>query len=122
VGRYPSTRGKGAQAAQHLRQRELEASKPGPVTTRFVCPLCEGPHAKLDCQDLPAAERVVLLAKKTGPKLEREARIRRVVALRGEGKTIREIAEIVGVSTYTISKDVHLGANMHQRVAVRPAT
>lgn len=35
-------------AAARRREEKRWAKKSGPVTVRFVCPICAGPHAKSD--------------------------------------------------------------------------
>jgi hypothetical protein len=42
-------------AAARRRQEKRWAKKSGPITVRFVCPICGGPHAKSDHPELETA-------------------------------------------------------------------
>jgi DNA-binding CsgD family transcriptional regulator len=114
----PGKRDNATSWGKRIRAKELEASRPSPVVTRFVCPLCTGPHSKLDCPDLPPAERMELLSREA-PTSAIAVRRKQVAKLREEGLSIRKIATKIGCSAFTVSTDIHQMANRHQRIAAK---
>lgn len=51
MGMEKSLERRAREAKRRKRQEERWAGKSGPVTVRYVCPLCGGPHSKADHPD-----------------------------------------------------------------------
>lgn len=93
-----------------LRERELAASQPGPVTIRYCCPLCQGEHPKSECPELPESERQAT-GSTVSPMFVKQ---REVARLKDEGVPVKDIAAQLGISPSTVRVYNHNYRSRHQ--------